>query len=468
MSNKQPFRREHVLAIMTVLPAAATLPFGESVIGVQIDAIAREFQASTTQVQWIVNAFMLTFATSILGAGILADRFGRRRLFAWGLALSLVANAAAVFAPSAATLVVLRALSGLGSGTIMATAPALISAQFSQPGRRRAVAFAALGAATGSGIALGPLIGGLIMSLGGWRTVFLVYLPFLLMSAFYLWRNQQPDEHKATPIDIPGMTLFTVALILLIWLIQEGGQAWGSVVQIAIIAALLLALFPMARRHPVPAIDPVLFANPVFGAMSLMAIINQISIAISMVYVPAMVVAGMGGSPALAGASVLPMAVALFASVPLGPKLLARAGKRHFLAVCVCLVVVGDVMIWATLGMGMPWSALGLMIGLTFMGMGGGTANGSMDNLALGTIDSARAGMASGVFQTVKIGAAAVCVAAAGRALGLAGDQPATAQAAMSLMERYITLAGTCALLMAVIGAVGVWAIGRNPKNVKI
>src|SRR5699024_1115266 len=287
MSNQQVFEREHILAVLTVLPATATLPFGESVIGVQIDAIAREFQASTMQVQWIVNAFMITFATSILAAGIMADRFGRYRLFRWGLVLSIAGNTAAIMAPTASALVLLRALSGLGSGIIMATAPALLSVRFPEPGRRRAIAFASFGAAAGSGIALGPLLGGLIMTVGGWRAVFLVYLPFLLISGVFLWMGRQKDHYEKTRIDLPGLVIFTLALALLIALIQGDGSRATSGAMAVVIAFLLILLVRIERQHPVPAIDPLLFTHPIFGAMSLLSIIYQISVAVSMVYVPA-------------------------------------------------------------------------------------------------------------------------------------------------------------------------------------
>src|SRR5690625_2179469 len=282
MPNQQSFERQHVMAVLMVLPAVATLPFGESVIGVQIDAIARDFRASALQVQWIINAFMLTFATSILAAGVLADRFGRYRLFGWGLILSLVGNTAAAFAPSTSALVLWRAFGGLGSGIIMATAPALLSVQFAEPGRRRAIAFASFGAAAGSGIALGPLLGGLIMTAGGWRAVFLVYLPFLLISGFFLWRGHQQDSYQKTPVDVAGMAVFTLALALLIWLIQSSQGGMHTATLAIAIALLLLLLVAIERRHPVPAIDPLLFTHPVFGAMSLLTIIYQISIAVSM------------------------------------------------------------------------------------------------------------------------------------------------------------------------------------------
>src|SRR5699024_160919 len=250
----------------------------------------------------------------------------------------------------------------------------------------------------------GPLIGGLVMTFASWRAVFLVYLPFLMVSGILLMRLKPVNSHARVRIDSRGVSLFSMALALLIALIQGDNLTAGMRIGIAGIILMLLAiLFLVERRHPWPAVDPVLFLNPVFGAMSLVVTCWQISIAVSMVYVPAMVVAGMGGSTALAGASILPMAVALFASVPLGPKLVRTAGVRRFVGVCIGLMVAGELLIWLALHTDTLVGTAGLVLGLMLMGIGGGTANGSMDNLAMSTISPQRAGMAAGVFQTVKI-----------------------------------------------------------------
>lgn len=441
------------LATVTAIVAAAiTLPFGESVIGVQLSAIAREFDAHGTLLQWVVNAYMLTFATSILGAGILADRLGRRRLFAAGLALVGGANAIAIVAPAIGWLIALRAVSGLGAGTLLATAPALLAARFPEAGPARARAFAAFGSAAGSGIAFGPLIGGLVMDWIGWRGVFALYLPFLALAAMLLPRLSASRGDRRTRIDMAGIVLFTAALAALVWAIEGGpGGTAGHIGLIIIALGLATALVRIERRRAYPAIEPVVFMNPIFRVMSLTMICWQIGVAVSMVYMPAVVVAGLNAPPVWAGASILPMAITLFMSTPVGPWLVAHTGLTGFVVTCVGLMVVGDGVIWATLDLGGAGTIGGVATGLALIGIGGGAANGSLDNLAMGTISPERAGMAAGVFQTVRIGSAALAVAVAGSALELGGHMGSTAGTTVRILERYATLAGLSALIMTAI-----------------
>lgn len=450
--------------IAAVVSAAVTLPFGESVIGVQLDAIAHEFAASGRLLQWVVNAYMLTFATSILAVGIASDRYGRLRFFVAGLVLTGVANTLAMFATSLQALVWWRALAGAAAGTLLATGPALLSAHFSQPGRMRAVAFAAFGSAAGSGIAFGPLVGGLMMAhWGSWRVVFAVYLPFVLLSALLLPKVTPVRGDPRAPMDGVGIVLFTAMLGLLIWLLGGGPAQVAARWLVTLLAVVLLALLVrVERRRARPAIDPDVFAEPAFAGMALLLTCWQIGVAVSMVYVPALVVAGLGRSPGWAGAATLPMAVALFSSTPLGPRLVRRHGQRAFVLACGGLMAAGNLLIWLTLGQAsLQWP--GLLAGLVLIGVGGGVANGSVDNLALAPFPSARAGSVSGVFQTVRIGTAALAVAAAGLALGLAPDAGVAAAAhAAGVTRRYAAMAGVNALLIAVIVLLAARWVGRR------
>ncbi|RJS95124.1 MFS transporter [Salinisphaera sp. Q1T1-3] len=439
--------------VIAVVAAGITLPFGESVIGVQLDAIARSFSIQGAMLQWVVNAYMLTFATSILAVGVLADRLGRRRLFAMGLLLSLVANAAAVVTPSADLLIALRALAGLAAGTLLATGPALLAARFPQDDRSRARAFAAFGSAAGSGIAFGPLIGGLIMAHFGWRAVFAVYLPFLLLAGALLPRIAASRAPDAPPIDALGIGVFTLALGLVVWAL-EGTSRFGFMAA-ACSLLLFIALIFIERGRQHPAIAPAVFANPLFRAMSATMVAWQIAVAVSMVYVPAVVVAGLSASPAIAGLSILPMAIALFAATPLGPMMVSRFGVAGFVGGCIACMAMGDAVIALTLTAAAPLSQIGLVCGLGLIGIGGGAANGSMDNLAMRTMPATRAGMAAGVFQTVRIGAAALAVAAAGSLLDIASGS-ATHAAAGALTTRYAELAGGASFMLALLALIAV------------
>lgn len=446
--------------VIAVVSSGITLPFGESVIGVQLAAIGRSFSADGTSLQWLVNGYMLTFATSILVAGVAADKLGRRRLFAVGLGVVGVSNALAIVAPSLGGLIALRAAAGLGAGTLLATGPALLAARFPADDKHRARAFAAFGSAAGSGIAFGPLVGGLVMDQLGWRAVFAVYLPFIGLAALLLPRIAPSRDPDAPPMDVLGIALFMAVLGLLVLAIQGAGFSpyWRSV--FTLVAIGLLAVLVVVERHRrYPAIAPGLFANPTFRVMSLTMTCWQIGVAISMVYVPAVAVAGLGASPAVAGASILPMAILLFISTPLGPWLVARVGTGGFVVTCIGAMALGDGIVCLGLAATAPWATVGLVAGLSLIGLGGGAANGSMDNLAMGTIDAARAGMAAGLFQTVRIGSAALAVAAAGSVVAIGRGPAAPGVVDAGLAARYAALAGVAAAVMVVLALLCIFVL---------
>ena len=452
MSVRGAARGSALWTVVAVVAAAITLPFGESVIGVQLAAIGRTFDAGGAPLQWLVNGYMLTFATSILVAGVAADKLWRRRLFAAGLLIVGLANALAIVAPSLGWLIGLRAAAGLGAGTLLATGPALLAARFPDDDKPRSRAFAAFGAAAGSGIAFGPLVGGLVMDQFGWRAVFAVYLPFIVLAALLLGRIAPSRDPDAPPIDVAGIGLFVACLGLVVLVIQGAGYTAtlrAGLVGVAIGLLVLLVWVERTRAHP--AVEPGLFANPTFRVMSLTMTCWQIGVAISMVYVPAVAVAGLGAGPGAAGASILPMAVLLFAATPLGPWLVSRAGIRGFVLACITTMALGDAMVWASLTAPAPWPTIGLVAGLSLIGLGGGTANGSMDNLAMATIAPERAGMAAGLFQTVRIGSAALAVAAAGAVVAIGHHPSESLSGEVGVTARYAMLAGVSALVMLAV-----------------
>ena len=147
------------------------------------------------------------------------------------------------------------------------------------------------------------------------------------------------------------------------------------------------------------------------------------------------------------------MAILLFISTPLGPWLVARVGTGGFVVTCIGAMALGDGIVCLGLAAPAPWPTIALVAGLSLIGLGGGAANGSMDNLAMGTIDAARAGMAAGLFQTVRIGSAALAVAVAGSVIAIGhGGEPQTAVDSQ-IAARYAALAGVAAIVMAILAA---------------
>lgn len=453
--------------VFAVVAAAVILPFGESVIGVQLAGIEHDLMPGPTAAQWIVNAYLLTFATSILAAGTLADRIGRRRIFVAGLWLCAASNIASIMVPSAALLIVLRATSGMAAGMLLATGPAILAHAFPALDQSRGRAFVAFGAAAGSGIALGPVIGGAVVTVADWRWVFVLYLPFIALALLLAPRITESRNPDSQHLDITGVVLFTGALAcVMIAMIRGSEHGWASLVPWFALgaAAALLLLFARVERHSrQPAVDLLLFREPVFAAMSLLLLCWQLAVATLMVYVPAVIASGLHVSSLIAGAAILPLALPLFGATPLGPRLVAGLGTGWFVGICVGLMLLGQMLLWMLMPTGATVMIVGLGGGLFCIGLGGGIANGTVDNLAMSTVSVARAGMAAGVFQTVRIGGAAIAVTLAGGVLIL--PDHGRAIDGTTVMASFHQLTAMLAVLIALLGTAALVLLVRAGRS---
>ena len=221
--------RDRKLTIVVACLATAMLMLDISVINTALSDIAAGLDTDLTGLQWVIDAYTIPLAATVLTAGAIADRLGRRQLFIYGLVLFTASSALCGAAPSIEVLVGARAIQGLGAALMFATALALIS-QVTPEREDRAKALAAFGAAIGASFALGPFIGGGLTELFGWRAIFLVNLP---IGAAVLWVTFRsvPEGRDPTPrrIDVPGqVTLICGLFLLVLGLLRGNEEGWGA------------------------------------------------------------------------------------------------------------------------------------------------------------------------------------------------------------------------------------------------
>lgn len=304
------------LALATLLAA-----LGTSSANVALPTLAEAFGASFGEVQWVVLAYLLATTALIVGAGALGDRIGRRRLLLGGLALFAAASLLCGFAPSLALLIAGRAAQGLGAAAMLALAMAMIGE--AAPQGRAASALGLLGTMSALGTALGPSLGGLLISGAGWRAIFLVNVPLALL-AFELARRSLPaDRHEADrrPFDAAGTALLASALAAYALAMTSGRGGFG-VVNAGLVAAAALgfALFlRVEARAASPLIPPSMLRDPrLSAALAMNALVGTVMMA-TLVVGPFYLTRALGLGPAAVGlVMTVGPAVAALAGVPAG------------------------------------------------------------------------------------------------------------------------------------------------------
>ncbi|MGA3487298.1 MFS transporter [Micromonosporaceae bacterium DT55] len=403
--------------LAAVLLATIALPITLTGASVALPRIGADLDADLAAVQWVVNGYNATFASFMLAAGSLADVLGRRRVFATGMAIFTVGGLASAFAGDIVLLDALRALAGIGAAAGATGASALLAQTFH--GRARARAFGLFGVALGVGLAFGPSIAGALIELFGWRAVFVApavvgAVVLLLVPLLPSGRGEQTGR-----LDWAGAATFTGALLLVIFAFVQGPDfGWGHPLILAafVAAVALLGLFVrVERRHPAPMFDLALLASPRFRGVCLAAAIIVMVLVPLLVYLPSYFTTVLGMSAGGAGATLI-LLTAPTLVLPLVTGMITRRGVSPYAVVVVSVAVVAAGVAWLTT-IGPDSTAATLAAPLLTVGTGVGISIGLLDALAVGSVDPARAGIASGMVNTARVAGETVAIAVVGSVL---------------------------------------------------
>ena len=298
--------------LIAVCTAIFMLLLDITVVNVALPDMQRDLDASFAQLQWVVDAYALTLATTVLAAGSLADIFGRRRVFTMGLVLFTAASFACGIANDAGLLIAARAVQGVGGGIMFAVSLALLANAFH--GRDRGTAFGIWGATTGAAVAIGPLVGGVLTEWAGWRWIFFVNIPIGIAAiVLTLMRVDESKSPHPGRVDWLGTAALTLSLFLLVYgLLQGNEEGWSStLIRFCLIgAAVLMAVFvviELNRRDPM--LDIRLFRGAGFDGAQIAAFSISASIFAAFLYLTLYLQNVLGYSP-LSGGTSLPAAVA--------------------------------------------------------------------------------------------------------------------------------------------------------------
>jgi MFS family permease len=384
---------------------------------VALPGIGADLNASGGSLQWVVTGYFLSAASFMLIAGSLADLLGRRRVMRIGALVYVLGTAAVAAAPNIWMVDVARTFSGVGAAGIMAAGGALLASTFDGPARTRA--FAAVGTASGIGLALGPTVGGLLVGGLGWRATFSV---FAVLGSMILVGTKFAAESRsaaAVRIDWPGAVTLIAGLGLIMLAITQLPTATSAdpllLGQGGAGAALLVAFVLVERRAQHPLLDLGLLRDRRFAGWCLSCATLALGSTAVLVTLPTYLQGVNGVSPGLAGAIMLMLTVPIIAVPSLGARLINNgASPRGVITAALAAMALGNAWL-LVLHPGI--SAAGLLGPLVTIGTGAGLAIGIIDARAMALVPPDRVGMASGLLNTVRGGSNAVLLALVGAAM---------------------------------------------------
>ena len=374
-----------------------------TIVVVALPAIGDRFHAGYADLQWVLDGYALSLAALVLGAGSLADRYGRRRTYLVGIGLFAVSSLLCAVAPNEQALIAARVLQGLGGAAMFATTAALLNVTYQ--GRDRGVAFGVWGAVNGAAAAAGPIAGGLLTEHFGWRWIFLVNLPVCLIAVWFTVRGvAESKAPRAGRFDLPGTVSFTVAAAAVTYgLIRAGEAGWTDGVALTSFGLGVLALIAFLvaeRRSDHPMLDLTLFRRGPFAVLIVAAFLTQ---AAAFGYLPFSTVwlqQVLGYGPVDAGLyGALPMAAASLVVGAAAGRLLQRVAPRWTVGLGLLLIAAGDLL---QAGLGADSTGTALIPGLIVAGIGVGSVLPSLSSAVLAEVPRERSGMAGGALNTFR------------------------------------------------------------------
>jgi len=419
-----------------------------TIVNTALSSIGASLDGGVAELQWVVNAYTITFAALILTAGALGDRLGARRVFMAGFVIFTAASLACALAPTAALLIAARALQGIGAAVLVPNSLALLRHAYAdEKARGRAVGIWAAGASLT--LTAGPLAGGFLIALVGWRSIFLVNLPIGLGALWLTWRyaheTTRASEHE---LDLPGQAAAVGALGALAGAIIEGGaRGWGDPSVLASLAAALLlgALFVLRERHvPQPMLPLSLFRNRLFSLTSLVGLLANIAV-YGLIFVLSLYFQQVKGlSPLATGLAFVPMFGVVLPVNLIAPRAAERFGARAVIATGAVIAAAGCAALMP-IGPATPYWAIGLQ--LAAIGGGLGLLVPPLTSTLLGSVEKSRAGVAAGVLNSTRQTGSVLGVALFGSLLGQEGGLVIGARASLPIATILLLVAAAAIAL---------------------
>jgi EmrB/QacA subfamily drug resistance transporter len=371
-----------------------------TVVNVALPSIQRSLHASTSSLEWTVNAYTLSFAVLLVTGGRLGDLFGRRKVFLAGVVIFAGSSAAIGFSPSDTWLVGWRAAQGVGAALMMPATLSIISNAF--PPAERGKAIGTWAGVSALALAIGPVVGGFLVQSVSWQSIFFLNVPVAVgavLIALFAVRESR-DETVGRTVDLPGVLTLTAGLGALVLALVEGNNwHWGSARELALYVVAFVGLTSFAaveRRRREPMVDFSFFRSSTFLGANIVAFIVSFAMLAMFFFLALYMQNILHYTPLQAGIRFLPSTLMIVLIAPISGRLADRVGPRPLMTFGL-LAVSGSLFWQSHLTVSSSYSAL--LPGFVLMGVGMAFVMSPMSTAAMNAVDKAKAGVASGILS---------------------------------------------------------------------
>ena len=419
--------------LMAVAFGLFMIMLDNTVVNVALPSIARDLKIGISELEWIVTGYALVFAALLITGGKLADMFGRRKIFVIGLAIFSASSLACGLAPNAGFLIGARAAQGVGAALMSPATLSIITATF--PPKQRGQAIGIWAGVSALALAIGPLVGGLIVDNIGWNWIFFVNVPIGVLDIVVsqLVIKESRDTSHEQRLDLPGLLTSGLALFSLSCALIEGNaKGWSSPEILGLLAAaavFLVGFILLEGRQRLPMLDLSLFKIPSFVGANVVALLVSLGMFGVFFFVSLYVQNIMGYSPTKAGAIFLPMTILIILIAPIAGKLSDRIGGRWLMGGGMTLLGI-SLLFYQRIGLHTGF--LTLLPALILGGIGMALVMSPMTSVAMSSVPVDKAGVGSGVLNSFRQVGGALGIAVIGAILAsythLAPGSPGAAQ----------------------------------------
>lgn len=449
MSNGRESGRGDTIAIIATGVAFFMIVLDTSIVNLALPRIREAFDADLVTLQWLVDGYALVFASLLLTTGSLGDLFGAKRVFIAGLAVFSVASAACGLAPGMASLQGARVLQGIGAAMLLPNSLAALGHTIQEPARRTA-AVSAWASAGALGIALGPVLGGVLVQFLDWRSIFLVNVPVGLLGIWLARAHIHAGPRRTDrTLDPAGQVLAIATLASVTYWLIAVGRAHSLDATTALIGAgcvmLAAAFLAVESLQSAPMLPIDLVSRPAMGGVALVGLLHNVGI-YGLIFALSLTFQQLKGmSPLDAGLQFVPLTLSLAVGTRVGARILRLSGPLKPL-VWGHGAAAGGAALLGTIGM--DYSPFVIALPLCIIGLGAGITTPTMSLTVLDSVERERSGLASGTLNSARQAGGVIGVALLGALLG----EPATG-AGMLHAAVAATIALGCACALAIMVA---------------
>ncbi len=385
-----------------MVAALGMLTIDVTAVRVALPAIQVELGATDVEQAWVINGYLLSLGVFVVAGGRAGDLLGRRPVFVAGLVIFTACSVLAGLAPSGGFLVAARVVQGIGAAVMTPGVYAIVTDRFAGPGLGKA-----MGVLTGTaavGLSLGPLLGGLLVQIAGWRWIFFINVPLAVFTIIAVLRAVPAGHRGAGPaIDVPGLVTLAIALSLLdIGLLSGGPDGWlnpASVILIGLGGVGLLAFWRIEARARDPLVDPAVLRRPAMAAANAVGFCLQFVSTAVTVLVAIWLQEGLLVSPLQAGLALLPLTVPVMIASPLAGRFVPRWGARRLVIGGTATAAVGTALIGAG---ALTGHYPPVVPGLALFGCGFAVVLTALTTALMAGAEALDRGMVSGIYNTAR------------------------------------------------------------------